>query len=285
MSNFQGLGRGLGSLIPGAGNNSVSVNGIKGKEVAEIPLEQIEANSRQPRAKIERHELEDLMNSIKEHGILQPVLVTPTKSGYQLIAGERRFQSAKILGMKTIPAIVRPVDELEKLELALIENVQRQDLNALDRARAYQQLVDEFGLTQEEVAKKIGFSRSQITNTLRLLTLPAEVQQAIAEHKITEGHAKALLALDSPAEQIAYLKKIVVNELSVRDVEMQVRQIQSRTKARRPSTDPEVAQHEQAIADVLGTKVKIRRRAGRGQLTIEFYSDEEYKALIDKLTK
>ena len=284
MSNFQGLGRGLGSLIPGAGNGIMSANGIKGKEVIEIPLEKIEVNSRQPRAKIERHELEDLMNSIKEHGILQPVLVTQTKTGYQLIAGERRFQSAKLLDMKTIPAIVRAVDELEKLELALIENVQRQDLNALDRARAYHQLVEEFGLTQEEVAKKIGFSRSQITNTLRLLTLPAEVLQAIAERKITEGHAKALLALDSPAEQIAYLKKIVVNELSVRDVEMQVRQIQSRTKSRRPATDPILAQHEQALGDALGTKVKIRRRAGRGQVTIEFYSDEEYNTLIDKLT-
>lgn len=284
MTTFQGLGRGLGSLIPSAQSNTQHATGKPGAEVLQVPVESIEVNPRQPRTNIQRAELEELMNSIKEHGILQPLLVTPTKTGYQLIAGERRFQSARYLQLATVPAIVRPAEEIEKLELALIENIQRQELNGLDRAVAYQQLVDEFGLTQEAVAKKMGLSRSQVANTLRLLTLPEEIQKAIREKKISEGHAKVLLAIASPADQVKYLKKIIADELSVRDVESQVRQITVRTHKRHMTEDPEVAQLEQLLSQRLGTKVRVHRKGERGQIVIEFYSNEEFHSLQAQLT-
>ncbi len=285
MSSYQGLGRGLGSLIPTAVSTSATsdATGSK-KEVLEISLDKITANPRQPRSKIDRHDLEDLMNSIKVHGILQPLLVTPVRNGYQLIAGERRFQAAKYLGLKTVPVIARPSEEVEKLELALIENIQREDLNAVDRARAYSQLIEEFSLTQDEVAKKIGQSRSQVANTLRFLHLPDDIKQAIMDGRISEGHAKALLGLPTPAEQLKYFQRVVAGKLTVRDTEQQVRQVTVRTHRRSLGGDPQVAEYEAKLAGVLGTKVKITKRKGRGAIRIEFYSDEELRALINKLT-
>lgn len=285
MTSYQGLGRGLGSLIPtSARAGALSDNTTSKKEVLEIPLDSITANPRQPRSKIERRDLEDLMNSIKAHGILQPLLVTPVRNGYQLIAGERRFQAAKYLGFKTVPAIARPSEEVEKLELALIENIQREDLNAIDRARAYSQLIDEFSLTQEEVARKIGQSRSQVANTLRFLHLPDEIKQAIMDGRISEGHAKALLGLSAPSEQLKYFQRIVAGKLTVRDVEQQIRQVTVRTHRRSLTGDPLVAEHEAKLAGALGTKVKISKRKGRGTIQIEFYSDEELQSLVNKLT-
>ncbi len=284
MTKYQGLGRGLGSLIPSQDENAST--GIKSgnKEIMEVAINSIEANPHQPRTSIEETNLDDLVNSIRVHGIIQPLLVSPTKDGYQLIAGERRFRAAKILGLKTIPAIVRRSDEVEKLELAIIENMQREDLNPLERANAYHRLIEEFSYTQDEVARKLGQSRSQVANGLRLLQLPEEVKKAIINNKITEGHAKALLSLSTGKEQLQFLEKIISNELTVRDVESQVRKVKVKSHQRKKGQNYDVIKKEDLLTEALRTKVKITKRGGKGKITIEFYSDEELNSLINKLT-
>lgn len=283
MTTFKELGRGLGSLIPPRSTTTAGSSGQRSKEVLDIPLDKITGNPRQPRSKIGRRELEDLVNSIKEHGIIQPLLVSPSRHGYELIAGERRFQAAKLLGLKTVPVIVRPSEEVEKLELALIENIQRENLNAIDRARAFHKLINDFGFSQDDIAKKIGQSRSQVANTIRLLNLPEEIKQAIIDGRITEGHAKALLSLATPEEQLAYLKKILIGGLTVREIEGQVHQVNVKAHRRFLKTDPQVAEYESRLASTLGTKVKITRRRGRGRIAIEFFSDEELDSIIRKI--
>ncbi len=279
MSRYQGLGRGLGSLIPDRSTD----NKANRREIADIEITKIEVNPHQPRTKMKAGDLDDLISSIKEHGIIQPLLVSPVRGGYQLIAGERRFRAAQRLGFKTVPVIVRPSEEVEKLELALIENLQREDLNPLDRARAYQQLIDEFSLTQEEVAKKIGQSRSHVANALRLLNLPAEIKKAIIDNTISEGHAKALLSLSTGSEQISYLKRIIDGKLTVREIEQQVRRTTVRRHKRQIAKDPKIAAAEDSIMSVLGTKVNIRKRGAKGQITIDFFSEEELNSIVNKL--
>ncbi|MDD5567035.1 MAG: ParB/RepB/Spo0J family partition protein [Patescibacteria group bacterium] len=284
MNKLQGLGRGLNALIPERADKAVSTRPIMGKkEVVDIPLEEISANPRQPRSKMDRHDLEDLVNSIKAHGIIQPVLVSPSKNGYQLIAGERRYQASKMLGLKTIPALIRTLRDNEKLEIALIENLQRENLNPLDRARAFQQLIDEFGLTQEEVSRKVGQSRSQITNTLRLLNLPQEVKEAIIGNTISEGHAKALLSLSSAEEQLKYLKRIIVHGLTVRQTEGQIRSVSVKAHRRKIGPEPEIRNLEEKLAGKLGTKVKITKQGSGGKIVIEYYSEEELRSLTKRL--
>lgn len=248
----------------------------------ELPINDIQPNPHQPRKNFDRAALEDLMNSIKIHGIIQPLVVINARGGYQLIAGERRLRAAKLLGLKRVPAVIRTATEQEKLELAIVENVQRQSLNPIERARGFQRLIDEFNLTQDEVGKKVGQNRVTVTNSLRLLTLPDDMQQALVEGKITEGHAKALLGVETAVERERLFKEILKSGLSVRVAESQARRVSVRQHARR-SKDPNMLEKEDALQTALGTKVEIRRKGKRGSITVHFYSSEELQSIISKI--
>ncbi len=282
------LGRGLSSLIPLKSikeslDNKDSV-GLK-ERVYEVEVDKIQPNPRQPRQNFDRALLEDLINSIKVHGIIQPLVVFESSDGYQLITGERRLRAAKMLGLKKVPVVVRNASEQEKLELALVENVQRQNLNPIERAYGYQGLVDEFNLTQEEVAKKVGQSRAAVANTLRLLSLPDEIQKALQEEKITEGHAKALLGIVTSEERRRLFKEILKNKLSVRLAESQARKVTVRKHIRHKTIDPNLHEKEELLQESLGTKVEIKKKGGQGTITVHFYSAEELQEIISKITK
>ena len=277
----RGLGRGLESLIPILASTDDSI--------AEVPLASIKPNPRQPRTHFDAAELEELAASIREHGVLQPVVLTRALDGegYYLIAGHRRWQAAKLAGRTKIAAVVRAApDDRGLLELALIENVQRSNLNALETAAAYQTLADDFGLSHEEIAKRVGKRRTTVSNTLRLMRLAAPLQAALTRGFISEGHARALLGLPEADAQSAALATIVKRELSVRQTEELVRKLQGEKQPakRRTKQSPSVAELENRVRDKLGTKVALRRgRKGKGSLIIYFYSDEELEALIKHL--
>jgi ParB family chromosome partitioning protein len=281
-----GLGRGLNSLIPSkkviqAFSEAEAPPGVR---LVDVPVKNIRPNPKQPREDFGYQDLEDLINSIKEHGILQPLIVTKIDGeNYELIAGERRYRAAKFLNLRTVPAIIRTVKDQEKLELALVENIQRKNLNPIEEAKAFSQLMQEFNLTQENVAERIGKSRPVIANTLRLLGLPEEIQQALRSGKIKESHARTLLSLSDEKSQIKYFVKILKGELSVRETENAVR----RAKGVRPAktNNPILAAKEEAIRGVLGTKVEIKKRGERGQIIIHFYSDEELNSIVKKISK
>lgn len=272
----------------------------RGESVFWIELDKVDVNPFQPRREFDESALKDLAGSIREHGILQPVLVTKremeTPTGlevrYQLIAGERRMRASRMAGLSQIPAIIRrgiPDDRI-RLELALIENVQREDLNALERARAYKQLVDEFHMVQREIAGRIGKSREAVANALRLLTLPQEIQAALSQGVITEGHARAILmAGDDTVRQATLYKEIVSDGLNVRAAEGRARQIAGKTliPRARPSriVDPEVQEWQSRLEERFGTKVQLQRVGERGKIVMEFYSEEELRGIIDKMIK
>ncbi|MFA5051473.1 MAG: ParB/RepB/Spo0J family partition protein [Patescibacteria group bacterium] len=282
--NTSSLGRGLGSLIPPRNRNTnESDTRPIHQGVNEIDISDIQPNPHQPRQSFDRAALDDLMGSIKIHGIIQPLVVIQARGGYQLIAGERRLRAAKLLGLKKVPVVMRTATEQQKLEIAIVENVQRQSLNPVERAKSYQRLIDEFNLTQEEVSKKVGQSRVAVTNALRLLTLPREIQQALADGKLTEGHAKALLSVDSPAEREKLFREILKGGMSVRVTESQARKVTFRQHARR-SKDPNIQEKEDALQASLGTKVDIKRRGKQGTIVLHFYSNEELQSIIRKIT-
>ncbi|MFH2136429.1 MAG: ParB/RepB/Spo0J family partition protein [Patescibacteria group bacterium] len=280
-----GLGRGLNSLIPPKKIiRPFSEDGAPaGIRLIDVPVKNIRPNPKQPREDFGYQDLEDLINSIKEHGILQPLVVTKIDGeNYELIAGERRYRAAKFLNLKTVPAIVRTAKDQEKLELALIENIQRKNLNPIEEAKAFQRLMDEFNLTQEEVAQRIGKNRSTIANTLRLLNLPEEILQALRSGKIKESHGRTLLSLPDEKTQLKYFSKILKNEMTVRDTESAVRKIKG---VRQKKVDPALAAKEELLRSVFGTKVEIKKRGSKGQIVIHFYSDEEYGDIIRKISK
>lgn len=226
------------------------------------------------------------MSSIKEHGILQPLVVTPAgKDGkHTLIAGERRYRASSMLGLKQVPVIVRDVKEQQRLELAIVENVQRADLNPIEEALAYQRLMNEFNLTQDEVGKRVGKSRPGVANTLRLLELPADVQQAVAEGKISAGHAKILAGLERPSEQQAYLERILKHNLTVRELEEQTKTVRRVSKPKAQKFDPIQEAQEELLRERFGTKTLIKKSGDKGQIIIHFYSREELQRLLQELT-
>jgi ParB family chromosome partitioning protein len=236
----------------------------------------------------DRIALEELAASIREVGVLQPLVVRPIGKGkYELIAGERRLRASKLAGLKTVPITVRSVTNEGSLELAIIENVQREDINALECARAYRQLVDEFGLSQEQVAKKVGKSRVAVTNTLRLLRLPARIQEAINQEQITEAHARALLGFDNEAHMVAVFETVVEKGLTVKDVEERAKAVTRPTK-RKPKAveafrDPNEQSLEEALSTLLGSPVKIRRGRVGGEVVVQFYSDDDLDRILEQL--
>jgi len=273
-----GLGRGLAALIPQRDEPPASV---------ELPIAAISHNPYQPRKQVEEGSLSELAASIAEHGVLQPILVTHSAQGYRLIAGERRLRAAQMAGLERIPALVRSADEGVQLAWALIENLQRADLNPLEEAHAFRQLVDEFGLSHEEVGSRVGRSRSAIANTLRLLDLDQRVQAALAEGVITEGHGRALAGLTDPAQQAEALSQVVSGGLSVRQTEELVRRMSSRvpkTKRAKPARGADVERLERGLREALATKVTLSASRKGGRITIEYYTEEELERLYERLT-
>ncbi|MBM3124726.1 MAG: ParB/RepB/Spo0J family partition protein [Chloroflexi bacterium] len=282
MAQRKGLGRGLDALIPAG----PSGRGPAAAGVQEVPVELIQRNPRQPRAKFDDDELNELAASIRAHGLIQPLIVAPGASGgFTLIAGERRWQAAQRAGLRTVPIISRRANNREFLELALIENVQRADLNCMEEAEAYRHLVEEFGLSHDAVAKSVGKSRTAVTNTLRLLGLADAVKHALVDETISEGHARALLALSTQKAQASALNTIINLSLNVRQTEDLVRKLagQMPVKARKPSRSVEVRDVERRLQHSLGTKVSVKHGRKGGTVTIYYYSNEELDSLLGKL--
>lgn len=313
MSNNHGLGRGLASLIPKKSDsrgqntepcgtdtdktqadtesaptnaeltqNDAEEKNIEGN-ILEVPVNLIIPNPHQPRVSFDEGKMEGLAQSIKNHGIIQPLVVSKNGSQYEIIAGERRFQAAKKAGLGKVPVIVREAENKEKLELALIENIQRHDLNSVEEARAYKKLMEDFQMSQEEIARKVGKSRSGVANKIRLLNLPIEVQRAIIEGKITEGHAKAILALENQEKQRALFELIMKNKLTVRQTENKTKEVSVRSHTRTVNVDPELKDLENKLTGILGTRVKVSRSGGGGKIVIEYYSKEELNNILNKI--
>jgi ParB family chromosome partitioning protein len=281
MPQRSGLGKGLDALIPS------DLPSTERGGVTQIPLEAVARNPRQPRLHLDSGELEELAASIREHGIIQPLIVSPAKGGdgYVLIAGERRLEAARQAGLRSVPAILREVSDQQRLELALIENVQRADLNPLEEAEAYRQLSEDFKLSHDEIAARVGKSRVTVTNTLRLLNLAPLAKQALVDDEISEGHARALLALSKAGAQEAALQTILSRGLNVRQTEELVRKISGHKPGAKPkpAASPEATQIEERLRASLGTKVSLRYGAKGGSLTIYYYSDEELDTLLQRL--
>ena len=282
MAKRTGLGKGLDALIP-AGQ---SVPSPEGGGVAHIAVDLIQRNPRQPREKFDIEELENLASSIREHGVIQPLIVSPGKNGiYVLIAGERRLQASRKAGLKTVPVVIRHATDQQLLELALIENVQREDLNAIEEAEAYQNLAKEFRMSHETIAERVGKSRVAVTNTIRLLDASAAVKQALVDRRITEGHARAMLALSAKAQE-ALLNQIINLDLSVRSTEVLARKYTGQKPAtkKRSSSSADVNDIERRLRSSPGTKVALKHGKKGGTVTIYYYSNEELDSLLEKLT-
>jgi ParB family chromosome partitioning protein len=271
-----GLGRGIAALIPQRPAESGSI---------EVAVDRIRPNPHQPRKRFDETTLQGLAASIREHGVIQPIVVTEVLDGYQVVAGERRFRAARLAGLERVPVIVRQVADREQLELALVENVQREDLDPIEEAHAFRQLIDDFDLSQERVAQRVGRARSTIANTLRLLELHTVVQSAVADGRITEGHARALGGLE-PDAQARVIHTVVERELSVRDTEELVRRLrtprEANVMAARPA-DPDLDRLEEDLRRALGTKVRLARSRKGGRIVIEYYSEEELNRLYERL--
>lgn len=293
-----GLGKGLSSLIPSKAPAKVAPpsakDGSAPKVVEEVPKTQrvlqisvgdIVANPFQPRKEFHAEQLNELVSSIKEYGILQPLVVTEKENGmFELISGERRLRASKQAGLKKVPAILRMADEQEKLELALIENIQRSDLSPIEEAHSYAQLMDEFGLTQEKIAERVGKSRPTVANTLRLLKLPDDIQNALADGNISMSMARVLVGMDKPSEQRAMFERMLKGDYTVREAEETARAKKKggrRVKVSRK--DVNLLALEEELRGVLDTKVSIDKKGEKGKIVVEFYSDEELDALISKL--
>jgi len=289
MSN--GLGRGLSSLIPQKNNKNLGAHdeidvllADNKDKVLNVDIEKIEVNSMQPRQNFSDGNLDELAESIKKYGIIQPLVVIDKDGSYELIAGERRLRASKKAGLKKVPVVIREAGEQEKLEVALVENIQRENLNPIEMAMAYRKLVDEFNLTQDELAKRLAKSRSSVANTLRMLNLPDEIRQALIEGKIGEGHAKYLVGLESEEKQLNLFRKIIRNNLTVSDVAEEARKMGG-TKAARIKINYADKDKEFALREFFGAKIEIKRKGRGGQIIIDFFSDDELSEIVDKVKR
>ena len=272
-----GLGRGLSALIPGAADDT---------SLIEVPVNAVAPNRRQPRQAFDDETLEALARSIREIGVLQPIVVRKVEDdSYELVAGERRLRAARMAGLATVPAIIRTTDDTEALREALIENIHRQDLAPLEQASAFQELQDELGATQEDLARRLGHSRPHIANTIRLLNLPSQVQELLGEGRITAAHGRALLSLEDAEGQTALAQRIAAEGLSVRQTEELVRTYTRQPvpgkAAERPARDAKLMQIEEALGDALGTRVHVQRAKRKGKIIIEFGSKGDLERIVD----
>lgn len=274
------LGKGISALIPERDPE------LQGKTLV-VKIEQIRPNPFQPREYFDQQSLEDLTQSIKEKGVIQPVLVRRKGDYYELIAGERRFRAANLLNLQEIPVIIKDVDDQGSLEISLIENIQRQDLNAIEEARAYQYLIDKFEVTQEKISEVLGKSRVSITNTLRLLNLPQEIQEDIRRGRITFAHGRALLEVEDINQQRRLAKEIISKGLSVRELENLVKRHRPKSTKhsmrKASASDPYIQVLEEELQHALATKVRVSRRKKRGSIMIEFYSQEDLERIVNRI--
>lgn len=286
-----GLGRGLGSLIPTSPSDADVPStpvAVGDSTLQTVPVISIRANPWQPRMHLQQDQLEELAASISTHGLMQPLVVSGPDGDatYTLIAGERRWRAATLAGLESVPVVVMAATPQEMLELAIVENVVRADLSPLEEAHAYRRLIDDFELTQAEVAERVGKSRVAVTNTLRLLNAPEQVQQAIVDGEISEGHARAMLGLPSIAEQLSMLAQVRARQLNVRQTESAVRgwgQKQTRREIAPPDTDPEHLRIEGRLRDALATRVTLKSEGTGGKIVIDYSSDEHLQAILSRL--
>jgi len=276
----QALGKGIEALIPEIPEEIIKTK----KNLADIEIDKIKTNPYQPRTNFDEEKLKELALSIKEKGMIQPVVVRRKEDGFELVAGERRLKAAEKIGMKLIPALIMEnLSKGEMLELTLIENVQREDLNPIEEAKGYKRLLEECGLSQKELSKKISKDRSSIANTLRLLNLPIEIQNYIGSGKISEGHARAILAVNTTKEQIDLANKVIKFRLSVREIEKLVYEKAKVFKKKLRKTSPSVLELEERLIRHFGTKVKVIHRKNKGKIEIEFYSEEDLQRILELL--
>ena len=287
MSKRGGLGRGLSALIPGAPEAGEGTEGL-----LEVPANAIAPNPKQPRSRFDDETLAELAASIREVGILQPIVVRRTGGGYEVVAGERRLRAAKLAGLATVPVVLRDSEDADLLREALIENIHREDLNPIELGEAFRQLLDDLGLKQEELADRVGVSRSHIANTIRLLSLPIDVQQLVADEKLSAGHARALLALADQEAMNTLALRVVAEDLSVRETEEVVRRFieaptrepgAPRSASEEDSSDPNLAEVEEILSEQLATRVMIRMNRKRGQVVIEFGSADDLERIVSEI--
>jgi len=295
----QTLGRGLSSLISGRPSGQPISNNLKtpyfpkktggqSSQISYVEVNKIKANPYQPRKEFREAELSELVESIKIHGIIQPLVVTIILGGgYELVAGERRLRAAKLAGLRQVPVIVRTAKELEKLELSLIENIQRHDLNAVEKAYAYRKMVDEFGLTHEEAAKRLGISRPQFSNMLRLLSLPVDVQKGVASGRVSVSQAKLMLEVKDEKKQQQIYRRAIQTGQTVSDTQHAVNKVKIKGHERQNKKDPQLKAWEEEMQAALGTRVKIRPRGkeGAGVVEIDFYAEEELVTIVEKIVE
>ena len=277
----RGLGKGLEALIPKAEHKEKEL-------VIEMDIESLTPNLFQPRKNFDKEKMEELKGSIKKHGIIQPIVVRKMANGYEIVAGERRLKAAKEIGLKKIPAIIKSINNEKSLEIALVENIQREDLNPVEQANAFKRLIDEFNLTQQELAGVTGKSRALVTNTIRLLKLNPKIQKNISEGKISFGHAKLLLSIEDEEVQRAVCDRIIANDLSVRDTEHLIKNIEKAQKKQfkvKNITIERFPEVEGKLRDVLGTKVSILYDGKKGKVSIDFYNKEDLRRIVDLLLK
>lgn len=277
----KGLGKGLDALISSANNLDESVNGV-----LEIKINDVEPNSNQPRKIFDQEKLEALAESIKDHGVVQPIIVRKVDSRYIIIAGERRWRASKLAGLKTIPVIIKDISSKEVMEIALIENIQREDLNPVEEAEAYQKLMDEYKLTQEEVARVVGKSRAAVANSVRLLSLTNEIKEMLIDGRLTSGHARTLITISDESRQSELAKEIVDKSLNVRETE----KLASNENKNDSSKNKNIKEKNIIISDIeeklrigYGTKVNLLRGKSKGKIVIEYYSNDEFERLVDVL--
>lgn len=280
----KGLGKGLGALM-----NTDEPIDVSKEETKTLKLSQIEPNKDQPRTEFDAEKLETLSESIKKYGILQPIVVKKQENGfYKIIAGERRWRAAKLAGLSKIPVVIKEFDDQETMEIALVENLQREDLNPFEEARGYKELMDLFSLTQEQVAQKVGKSRSAVANSVRLLTLCDEIKEFVIKKELTVGHVRALLATDNEGIQLMAARKIVAEGLNVRQTEALIKQLlQAKKPKKKNPIDEELRRYlsalEKKLSNSLGTKVTIQSKKNRGKIEIEYYNNEDFERIMNKI--
>jgi len=276
----KGLGKGLGALIDT--ENILSEN----SGIVELKITDIEPNKEQPRKNFNQEKLQALAESIREHGVVQPIIVKKQDKVYTIIAGERRWRAAKMAGLKTIPSIIKDLSSKETMEIALIENLQREDLNPIEEAEAFQKLMEEHGMTQEELSKLVGKSRAAIANSVRLLTLPEKIKDMLINEQLTPGHARALITIEDTEKQLKIAEEIIEKNLSVRETEKLVNeQKNKKIHKRNVVKDATILDIEEKLKGILGTKVELRHNKNKGKIVIEYYSNEEFNRIIEFITK
>lgn len=278
----KGLGKGLGALLDS--ENILS----EASGISEIKINDIEPNQSQPRKSFDQEKLQALADSISQHGVVQPIIVKKKDKGYSIVAGERRWRAAKIAGLKTIPAIIKDISTQETMEIALIENIQREDLNPIEEAEAYQKLIEEYGLTQESVSKMVGKSRAAIANSVRLLTLTDKIKEMLINDFLTPGHARTLVTIDNKEKQMELADIIMKKNLNVRETEKLVSEEnkqREKKEIKKINKDANILDIEEKLKSAFGTKVNLQHNKNKGKIIIEYYSNDEFDRIIDIITK